>query len=131
MTQFNIRRFALLIPFVLTGCSSLQNYQANQLLEAKVTFDLKQLDTDGLYGEADSKRALSYEFCIPADINKVNEVMAIDPSAVVYKSSPGRINCTGNEYLVLGDTFQKGYIVTLKQLTGLDYITRIVQAHFE
>ena len=131
MTQFNIRRFALIIPFLLAGCSSLQNYQASQLLEKKVTFDLKQLDADGLYGEADNKRALSYEFCIPADINKANEVLAIDPSAVIYKSSPGRIDCKANEYLVLGDTFQKDYIVTLKQLTSLNYVTRIMQAHFE
>lgn len=131
MTQFNIRWFVFFISFLLTGCSSLQNYQASQLLEKKVGFDLKQLDADGLYGEGDSKRAMSYEFCIPSDINKANEVMAIDPSAVVYKSSPGRVNCGADEYLVLGDTFQKDYIVTLKQLTRLNYVTRIFQAHFE
>lgn len=117
----------LIICILMAGCSSLQNYQ----LEKKVAFDLKQLDADGLYGDQDSKRALSYEFCIPADIEKANEVMAIDPSAVIYKSSPGRINCSASEYLVMGDTFQKDYIVTLRQLSDLNYVTRIVQAYFE
>ena len=94
-------------------------------------FDLKQLDTDGLYGETNSKRALSYEFCIPANIDKANEVMAIDPSAVVYKSSQGRISCGADEYLVMGDTFQKDHIITLQRLSNLDYVSQIVQAHFE
>lgn len=121
----------LFISILLTGCSSLQNYQNSKMLEKKIAFDLKQLDADGLYGDKDSKRAMSYEFCIPADIEKANEVMAIDPSAVIYKSSPGRINCSDREYLVMGDTFQKNYIITLQQLSSLKYVTRIVQAHFE
>ena len=131
MKRFNFWWVLLIIPVLLTGCSSLKNYQNNKMLEKKITFDLKQLDADGLYGDKDSKRAMSYEFCIPADIEKANEVMKIDPSAVVYKSSPGRVNCTASEYLVMGDTFQKDFIVTLQQLSNLKYVSRIIQAHFE
>ena len=131
MRRFNFWWITLLIPVLLTGCSSLHNYQNSKMLEKKIAFDLKQLDADGLYGDQDSKRTMSYEFCIPADIEKANEVMAIDPSAVVYKSPPGRINCSVSEYLVMGDTFQKDYIITLQQLAKLKYVTRIVQAHFE
>ena len=131
MKRFNPGWMILFFSVLLTGCSSLQNYQNNKMLEKKIAFDLKQLDTDGLYGDENSKRSMSYEFCIPADIEKANEVMAIDPSAVIYKSSPGRINCSASEYLVMGDTFQKDYIITLQQLSGLKYVTRIVQAHFE
>ena len=40
-------------------------------------------------------------------------------------------NCSASEYLVMGDTFQKEYIMTLQQLSSLKYVTRIVQAHFE
>ena len=131
MMQFSTRWCSLFILIMLTGCSSLKNHQSNELLAKKVAFDLKQLDADGLYGDHDGKMALSYEFCIPADINKANEVLAIDPSAVIYKSSPGRISCNSKEYLVMGDTFQKDYLITLKQLTGLNYIKKIVQVHFE
>lgn len=118
--------YTLLSLLMLTGCSSL-----NHNLEKKIQFDIDQLDQDGLYGVEDGKRALSYEFCIPENVDFAREVMEIDPSAVIYQSSPGRINCGEGQYLVMGDTFQKEYLETLEKLVNLPYVKEIVQAHFE
>ena len=96
-----------------------------------MTFDLTRLNTDGLYGPPDGKRSLSYEFCIPAHVNAARQVMSIDPTAIIYKESPGRLQCGKEQYLVVGDTYQTGYLVTLKNLVELEYITRIVEVYFE
>ena len=122
---------ALLAMAMLTGCSTLSSVQTEQNMDQKIGFDLKQLDQDGLYGVEDGKRALSYEFCIPANVDRAQEILAIDPSAVIYQSSPGRSGCREDEYLVMGDTFQKEYLQTLEKLVDLPYIKKIIQAHFE
>jgi hypothetical protein len=71
-----------------------------------------------------SQRSLSYEFCIPADENHWAQVRRIDPSVQVSRS-PGRIGCTKNQYLVIGDTHQPGWQTVLKALSRLNYIQRI------
>lgn len=123
--------FSLFSPVLLTGCSAMSEFRAEQNMDNKIGFDLKRLDQDGLYTVDDGKRALSYEFCIPADVDKAQAVLAIDPSAIIYQSSKDRVNCGENEYLVLGDTFQTDYRVTLQHLVNLKYVMKIVQAHFE
>ncbi|MFK0571753.1 hypothetical protein [Endozoicomonas sp.] len=116
--------------FLLSGCSYLDGLLKDRVQE-KVAFDLSRLDADGLYGPADGKRSLSYEFCIPAHVNTARQVMSIDSTAIVYKESPGRLQCGKEQYLVIGDTYQAGYLVTLKNLAALEYVTRIEQAYFE
>lgn len=87
----------------------------------KINFDLSAIDANGLIGPADGKRSVAYEFCIPRDEAKKAEVMGIDPSLKFY-SSPGRIRCTSDEWLVIGEGGTKD---TLLALAKLDYIDRI------
>lgn len=119
----------VVLTLLVTGCSIVG--MNRDTLQEKVGFDLKRLDKDGLYGPADGKRALSYEFCIPGTIENAREVMQIDPSIIIYKDSPGRLQCGKDQYLAMGDTFQVDYRATLKKLTELDYVTRIVEVFFE
>jgi hypothetical protein len=96
-----------------------------------IAFDLADLDQDGLIGPQDGKRALDYEYCIPNDSNAVAEVRAIDPSAHFMAASRGRIGCTADQVLVLGNTHQPGFRWVLQRLSELVYVQRIEQAFFE
>lgn len=125
------RPLYLLLILLLSGCSVMETYRAEQNLDTKIAFDLKRLDKDGLYGVSDGKRALSYEFCIPATLEAAEEVMAIDPSAIIYKNSKGRSGCGDDQFLAMGDTFQKDYQSTLQKLVNLDYVVRLIEVHFE
>ena len=118
----------LLIFMFLSGCSTLPSSEGSI---SKVEFDLDRLDTDGLLTLPEGKRALSYEFCIPANVEAAQSVMEVDPSAIVYNDSPGGIGCTQEQYRVMGDTFQKDYKVTLQSLSRLNYVTHIVEVHFK
>ncbi|WP_163371907.1 hypothetical protein [Endozoicomonas acroporae] len=123
--------FAIVLSaLLLSACSHLDGLLKDKV-QQKVAFDLTRLDADGLYGPADGKRSLSYEFCIPAHVNTARQVMYIDPTAIVYKESPGRLQCDEEQYLVVGDTNQPNYLVTLKKLAELTYVTQIQEAFFE
>jgi len=107
------------------------NFGASEKYGRKITFDLDRLDASGLIGTEKSKRALAYEFCIPATILCKNEVQPIDPTLQVIPGSPGRIGCGSNESLCVGSTFQPNYKRVLQQLADLTYIQRIDQSYFE
>ena len=51
---------------------------------SKITFDISTLDESGLYGSPDAKRALAYEFCIPATVENRTEVKRIDPTVKFF-----------------------------------------------
>lgn len=87
----------------------------------KINLDLSEIDADGMIGPADGKRTVAYEFCIPRDEAKKVEVLEIDASLRFY-TSPGRIRCTSEEWLVIGEGGTKD---TLLALAKLDYIARI------
>ena len=87
----------------------------------KINFDLNQIDEHGMIGPADGKTLIAYEFCIPRDEAMKDEVKAIDPS-VQFSTSPGRIRCTKEQYLCIGQGATKD---TLLELAQLDYIERI------
>ncbi|OED44365.1 hypothetical protein ACH42_07710 [Endozoicomonas sp. (ex Bugula neritina AB1)] len=126
-----MKPFYLTLLALLSGCSVMETYRAEQNLDNKIEFDLKRLDQDGLYGVSDGKRALSYEFCIPGTVESAQQVMSIDPSVIIYKDSKGRVGCTNDQFLAIGDTFQKDYRITLQQLVNLDYVTKVIEVHFE
>jgi hypothetical protein len=69
--------------------------------------------------------AVGYEFCIPATPEHEAEVRAIDPTAQVYRASPGRIGCGVGQALVIGSTNQSDHRDMLERLARLDYVTRI------
>lgn len=91
----------------------------------KVTFDLKQLDDDGLLGPPDGRRSLSYEYCIPDTPQCKAEVKSIDPTAKFMLGSSGRIGCVKGECLCIGSTHQKNFRQVLRSLGELRYVKRI------
>lgn len=99
---------------------------------AKIGFDLDLLDEDGLYGPPTGKRSLDYEYCIPREpLTYADEVQAIDHSSVIYLDSAGRIGCTSEEALVIGNTQQENSRLVLLELANLDYIDRIEPVDWE
>jgi hypothetical protein len=99
--------------------------------QKKITFDLTSLDDEGLYGTANGKRALSYEFCIPDMERYKSKVKHIDSTLQCMSESPGRIGCGTYENLCIGSTHQKKFREVLRGLAELPYITRIDQSFFE
>jgi hypothetical protein len=100
-------------------------------IQEKITFDVTSLDDDGLYGAANGKRALSYEFCIPDMERYKSKVMHIDLTLQCMSESPGRIGCGTHENLCIGSTHQKNFRDVLWDLAELTYVTRIDQSFFE
>ncbi|WP_252177377.1 hypothetical protein [Endozoicomonas sp. 4G] len=118
----------LLLALLLGGCSTL-GWKVGDM--AKVRFDVNALDKEGLRGSGNNVKAVSYEFCIPDKIEYVDQVMAIDPTLVVYRASPGKTQCRPGEYLAVGDTHQLDYYEVLRKLAELDYVESIQEATFE
>lgn len=98
---------------------------------AKIQFDTAKLDADGLVGSANGKRSLAYEYCIPNTPRAQAEVKGIDPTARFMPGSPGRIGCTKDQVLVIGETHQPNHASVLAQLAALPYVTSIQEALFE
>jgi hypothetical protein len=92
----------------------------------KINFDLSQISPDGLIGPPDGLRSLSYEFCIPATEQHLNQVRAIHPTIQVSRS-PGRIRCTKDQYLCIGETHTSQWREKLIAIAKLDYVQRIDQ----
>ncbi len=108
--------------------ASRNNTQAtvsNPVLQ-KINFDLSQISPDGLIGPPNGLRSLSYEFCIPATEKHLNEVRSIN-SAIQISRSPGRIGCTKNQYLCIGETHTPQWREILLAIAKLDYVQRIDQ----
>jgi len=97
----------------------------------KLGFDVSDLDEHGLIGPSDGKVAVSYEFCVPKDERRVDEVRTIDPSVAIQAGSPGRVGCGPTQVLCIGSTHQPNFREILSRLCELDYITRIERAFFE
>jgi hypothetical protein len=110
----------------LTACASMPPAPPTASPEMramnKITFDLNQIDANGMTGPADGKVLFAYEFCVPDDAAKLDEVKAIDSSLQCTLGSPGRIRCARDVYLCIGEG---GTRETLLKLAGLDYIARI------
>ena len=100
-------------------------------IQEKITFDVASLDQDGLYGSANGKRALSYEFCIPDMERYKSKVKHIDSTLQCMSESPGRIGCGTHENLCIGSTHQKNFRDVLRDLAELTYVTSIDQSFFE
>jgi hypothetical protein len=92
----------------------------------KINFDLSTISPEGLIGPTEGLTSLAYEFCIPAQADKVKQVQALDPSVKIYPQSSGRIGCQkGQQYLCIGDTHQREWQEILTKLAHLDYIEKI------
>jgi len=110
----------------------LNNLEGDQETTAtKITFDLTELDEDGLRGPPTGKVSVSYEFCIPDTPECRRQVKTIDPSVRFSSGSRGRIGCTKSQCLCIGGTHQPHFRTVLQQLAALPYIERIDQCFFE
>lgn len=123
--------FGFLFLILILFCSPKSNISENPELLSKIYFDLSKLNDYGLYGAPDGLQSVSYEFCIPKLEKLVNEVQSIDSTIIIYKDSPGRIGCSEDEYLCIGNTHQKNYREVLHKLAELEYIKKIAQSFFE
>lgn len=101
------------------GCSSPAKEAA---IQAKIQLDLEAIGDDGLIGPPGGRRAMHYEFCIPADPQRAAEVQGIDPSVVISEDSQGRIGCGPDEWLCLGHTHQPEARDVLRRLARLPYV---------
>jgi len=116
---------ALIVP--LSGAAAGEGAGSGAL----IGFDMNRLNAFGLQGPPDGLRALDYEFCIPDGPAFRAQVAAIDPSARFHPGSRGRIACTPDQVLVLGNTHQDRFREILHALAGLPYVARIDEAVFE
>lgn len=136
MTPLFGNRSSIAVPIgaaVLALCFACQPVPSADSSSAmdKITFDLSALDENGLYGPADGKRSLDYEFCIPTGDTYAEAVSAIDPSAQFFPQSRGRIGCGEEQVLTIGNTHQANYQEILMELANLDYVERIQQVDWE
>ena len=99
--------------------------------QSKISFNLGQLNNEGLYGPPGGLRALDYEFCFPADPDFEAQVKAIDPTIVIFPGSKGRVGCTQREKLCIGNTHQSEFKAVLLRLASLPYVQQIKQCFFE
>ena len=117
--------FFISMAISLTGCVSTRG------TEDKVGFDINELDSQGLVGPSEGKRALSYEFCIPDSASCRWQVRHIDPSIEFYPGSRGRSQCGEGMLLCIGSTHQEDYQKVLDELAALEYVDRIEETFFE
>ena len=119
------RTFAIAGLILTTIAATPQAIRAESVRD-KITFDLSVISPEGLTGNQQSLRSVGYEFCIPAQADRVKEVKAID-STVQFSRSRGRIGCRSNQYLCIGETHQPDWKMVLLKLVELDYVKRIDQ----
>ena len=98
---------------------------------SKIVFSLDNINADGLIGGAGALRSMDYEFCVPAEEARVQEVLAIDPGVRVMRGSRGRIGCTTSEFLCINSTHAPGWRDTLLRLAALPYVRRIQETFWE
>ncbi|ELS01082.1 hypothetical protein Xen7305DRAFT_00007830 [Xenococcus sp. PCC 7305] len=92
----------------------------------KVTFDIFSISPEGLIGNGNSLRSLSYEFCIPQNQQYLAQIKAIDPT-ISFSNSKGRIGCSETQYLCLGDTHKPNWRDILTAIANLAYVKQIDQ----
>jgi hypothetical protein len=118
----------LFLIAVASGCTY---NNAPQKKITKINFETDNINPQGLTGNSASLRSVSYEFCIPKNTDIAKRVKAIDPSVQLYNKTPGRINCSGNETLAIGNTHQSQWKAVLINLSSQDYIIEIQETFFE
>ena len=122
----------ILMVVLLNGCQATTEpgaaYQSDM---AKIKFSLNDIHADGLRGPPDGLVSVAYEFCVPADDAIYQEVRQIDPSLSVYARSPGRIGCSDNQSLAIGETSQARWREVLLELSSLAYVDEIRECFFE
>jgi hypothetical protein len=89
---------------------------------AKIKFRLDDIHSDGLRGRPDNLVSVDYEFCVPADDRVYQDVQRIDPSVRIQRGARGRIGCSEDEALCIGNTHSPRWREALEGLSALAYI---------
>jgi hypothetical protein len=98
---------------------------------AKIKFPLDDIHPDGLRGPTSGLVAVSYEFCVPTSDIAHRDVQQLDPTLQIYSGSPGRVGCTTNQTLAIGNTHQPQWREVLQALSSLTYVSEIRESYFE
>ena len=106
-----------------TGCYLPEKIMTN--------FDLEKIDNNGLRGPPDGKVSVDYEFCIPHEEDKLQGISDIDADIRCKQGPGGRIGCSADEYLCIGNTGMKDFKRILCSLSMLDYVERIDETFWE
>lgn len=122
---------AFFLLFTASQSVSSQQNLTSELTLNKITFDLSAISADGLVSSSDSLKAIDYEFCIPANKQFLEKILAIDPSIQFYPHSRGRIRCTNEQYLCIGNTHNPKWKEILQSIARLDYVKKIAQTDWE
>ena len=94
----------------------------------KIEFDPKTVDERGLLN---GTVAIDYEFCIPKDENKVEEIKSIVADVKIPRMAKGRVGCTDDQWLCIVTTNNEKWKEQLMSIAALPYVKRIVQTHYE
>jgi hypothetical protein len=117
---------------LLAGCQTAALRSDSQPAAiAKVMFPLDDIRADGLRGPPDGLRSVAYEFCIPGEEQAYRQVREIDPSLQIHSGAPGRIGCSKQQSLCIGETHQPDWHQVLQRLAALSYVSEIQQSFFE
>lgn len=113
---------------VSTMSTSKCRKQPNKEILQKIEFDYGAVDDKGLMnGEV----SLDYEFCIPKDDAKVNEIKSIVPDVTMPRMAKGRIKCSDQEWLCIVTTNDATWKEKLYRIASLKYVKRIIPTHYE
>jgi hypothetical protein len=122
----------MIVTMMVTGCSSSSPERKSDLQDiSKIKFSLDNIHPDGLRGPPDGLVSVAYEFCIPADEKIYQEVRRIDPSVKIHHGSRGRVGCSKDQALCVGETHQSRWREVLKELSSLKYVAEIRECFFE
>ena len=98
---------SILLLSLLAGCHAPTMQSTSQWPEmAKIKFPIDDIRSDGLRGPPGGLVAVSYEFCVPSSEKVRQYVQQLDPTLQVFTGSPGRIACTTDQVLAIGNTHQ-------------------------
>jgi hypothetical protein len=126
------RMLIILGVILLAACNtSFEQNTTPQPGMTKIKFPLDNIHPDGLRGPTGGLVAVSYEFCVPASDTVHQNVQQLDPTLQIYSGSPGRIGCTTNQTLAIGNTHQSEWREVLQALSSLNYVSEIREGHFE
>lgn len=123
-------KLSLVAILIITFAScSLFKSKAVKQAESKMNFEFSKLYKNGLIKKRGT--SLAYEFCIPNNETYLDKIKEIDESISIYKSGSGRIGCSNNEILCIGETHNKDYKRILTQIAELEYVKSINESFFE
>lgn len=97
----------------------------------KIKLKLERFDALGLEGPPDGKRSADYEYCVPNQEANRAQVASIDPTSRFHSGSKGRVNCSDDEILVIGNTRQPEFAKTLEAIAALPYVREIRRVLYE